>query len=84
MTKLLITNGMIYDGLGNEPFKGKVYIEDELIKKIFRDGEESAELEAIEKEAEIVDAQGKAVTPGFIDIAVSVDINKSLTHRARQ
>ena len=65
MTKLLITNGVIYDGLGNEPFKGKVYIEDELIKKVFRDGEDSAELEAIEKEAEIVDAQGKAVTPGF-------------------
>ena len=38
VAKLLITNGVIYDGLGNAPFRGKVYIEDEVIKKVFRDG----------------------------------------------
>ena len=31
MTKILITNGVIYDGLGNKPFEGNIYIEDELI-----------------------------------------------------
>lgn len=74
MAKLLITNGVIYDGLGNAPFRGKVYIEDEVIKKVFRDGEDTAELETITQEAEIVDAQGKTVTPGFIDIHRHCDI----------
>lgn len=74
MTKLLITNGVIYDGLGNKPFNGKIYIEDEIIKKVFREGEEETEIKEIEKEAEIIDAQGKAVTPGFIDIHRHCDI----------
>ena len=26
MTKILITNGVIYDGLGNKPFEGNIYI----------------------------------------------------------
>lgn len=74
MTKLLITNGVIYDGLGNEPFNGSVYIEEELIKKVFREGEDAAELNELKKEAEVVDAQGRAVTPGFIDIHRHCDI----------
>lgn len=74
MKKLLITNGVIYDGLGNKPFNGKIYIEDEIIKKVFREGEEETEIKEIEKEAEIIDAQGKAVTPGFIDIHRHCDI----------
>ena len=74
MNKLLIRNGVIYDGLGNKPFKGNIYIEDEIIKKVFREGDVGAELEEIEKEAEVVDAQGMAVTPGFIDIHRHCDI----------
>lgn len=73
MGKLLITNGVIYDGLGNEPFCGKIYIEDERIKKIFFE-EDGEELKEIEKSAEIVDVGGKAVTPGFIDIHRHCDI----------
>ena len=74
MTKILITNGVIYDGLGNKPFEGNIYIEDELIKKVFKKGEDTPELKEIEKEAEIIDAQGKTVTPGFIDIHRHCDI----------
>ena len=72
MNKLLITNGVIYDGLGNKPFKGNIYIEDELIKKVFQEGDDGAE--EIKKAAEVVDAQGMAVTPGFIDIHRHCDI----------
>ena len=43
MNKLLITNGVIYDGLGNKPFKGNIYIEDERIKKVFQEGDDGAE-----------------------------------------
>ncbi len=76
MRKLLIINGVIYDGLGNEPFCGKIYIEDERIKKIFFEGENGEELKQIEKDkdVEIIDAGGKAVTPGFIDIHRHCDI----------
>lgn len=74
MAKLLITNGVIYNGSGNEPFNGKIYIKDDIIKKVWKDGEEESELEEIAKEAEIVDAEGKAVTPGFLDIHRHCDI----------
>lgn len=74
MTKLLITGGVIYDGSGNEPYKGKIYIEDEFIKKIYREGEGWEELEKIEKEAEIINAEGYVVTPGFLDIHRHCDI----------
>lgn len=74
MTKLLITNGVIYNGLGDEPFKGKIYIEDDTIKKVWKDGEEESKLKEIEKEAAVVDAEGKVVTPGFLDIHRHCDI----------
>lgn len=74
MSKFLIKNGVIYDGLGNKPFEGNVYIEDEVIKKVIRGEADTAELEAALQETEIIDAQGKAVTPGFIDIHRHCDI----------
>lgn len=74
MTEKLIINGMIYDGLGNEPFKGTIYIQDELIKKIWKDGEEDSFLKSVEKTSEIIDAQNRAVTPGFIDMHRHCDI----------
>ena len=37
MKRLLITNGLIYDGTGKEPFIGSIYIENDLIKKVWRD-----------------------------------------------
>lgn len=60
MSTLLIKNGTIYDGLGGEPYQASIYIEDGKIKEI---GSE------IKKEAgQVIDADGYAVTPGFIDI----------------
>lgn len=74
MSKKLITNGMIYDGLGNKPFEGAVYIEGDTIKQVWRkDGAEEPRWNVQEID-EVVDAAGKAVTPGFIDIHRHCDI----------
>ncbi|MDR1772802.1 MAG: amidohydrolase family protein [Hungatella sp.] len=66
MRHILIKKGLIYDGSGNMPFQGDILIEGEKIIKIAPD---------IEKEdAQMIDASGKAVTPGFIDIHRHCDI----------
>jgi len=64
MKKKLIVNGLIYDGLGNEPFKGSIYIEDDVIKEVIH-GEKGIE---DCKEYEKIDASGMVITPGFVDI----------------
>ncbi len=66
MSYILIKNGLIYDGSGELPFHGDILIEGEAIVEIAPE---------IEKEgAQIIDAAGKAVTPGFIDIHRHCDI----------
>ncbi|RRD96205.1 D-aminoacylase [Clostridiales bacterium COT073_COT-073] len=60
MTSILIKNGWIYDGLGNQPYQSDLYIQGDRISQI---------AEKISREADlVVDAAGMAVTPGFIDI----------------
>ncbi|WP_020539095.1 N-acyl-D-amino-acid deacylase family protein [Lewinella cohaerens] len=55
----LITNAMIYDGSGEAPYLGSIAIK----------GDTIAALGNIEGTAEnIVDAQGKALAPGFINV----------------
>lgn len=66
MSDILIKNGLIYDGSGDLPFQGDILIEGDKIVEI---------APGIEKEgAGIIDATGKAVTPGFIDIHRHCDI----------
>lgn len=60
MSSILIKNGLIYDGLGGRPEKGTIYIRDGIIQSMDADSSTEAEL--------VIDAEGKAVTPGFIDI----------------
>ena len=75
MPKILLTNGLIYDGSGEEPFEGDILIEDETIKKIFRKEEESETWgNGIKNEAVIIDAKNRAVTPGFVDIHRHCDV----------
>lgn len=61
MREKLIVGGMIYDGEGNPPFVGDIRIWNDKISEVGycleRNGKE-----------EIFDAEGLAVTPGFIDI----------------
>ena len=61
---LLIKNGMIVDGTGSDPYSGDISIKDGVITEI---GEVSGEA------AEIIDAEGMAVSPGFVDIHTHLD-----------
>ncbi|MHA2064513.1 MAG: N-acyl-D-amino-acid deacylase family protein [Candidatus Thorarchaeota archaeon] len=57
---ILIQNGSIIDGTGKSPFKGDIGIAQNGIIKIDERISEDA--------AEIIDASGKTVSPGFIDM----------------
>ena len=64
MFDLIIKNGLIYDGKGSEPFTADLAISKEKIVEIgVIDG----------KAKEIIDAKGKIVTPGFVDIHTHYD-----------
>ena len=59
MFDLIIKNGNVYDGLGNEPKQLDVAI---------KNGKIAVISSSIDGEAkEIIDATGLSVTPGFID-----------------
>lgn len=64
MASILIKNGLVYDGLGNAPYKADLYIEDDRIVKI-AGGIGAGAAAGVDQ---IIDAKGMAVTPGFIDI----------------
>lgn len=57
MYSLLIKNGLIVDGTGEKPYHGNVAIDGDKI--VLVEGEPDAE--------RVIDAEGKYVTPGFID-----------------
>ena len=61
---LIIRNGTIVDGTGNTRFTGDVAIKDRLIAQV---GTVSGDA------TEEIDAGGKFVTPGFVDIHTHYD-----------
>lgn len=61
---LKIVNGLVYDGEGNEPQQLNVAIKDQVIVEV---GECKGEAERS------IDAEGKIVTPGFIDLHTHYD-----------
>ncbi len=61
---LIIRNGTIVDGTGNTRFTGDVAIKDSLIAQV---GTVSGDA------TEEIDAGGKLVTPGFVDIHTHYD-----------
>lgn len=63
---VLIKNGLIYDGSGTLPFQGDILIREGEIVDI------TSRIDCLD--AEVVDASGKMVTPGFIDIHRHCDI----------
>lgn len=58
---LLIKNGLIVDGTGGIGFKGDVLIEDDRIADVISGGIKTC------IDVEVIDAEGKIVSPGFID-----------------
>lgn len=80
MPDLLIKNGNIINGTGGQPFDGHVYIHKDRIAAVERaDTPEGEQL--IQKGAsEVFDAQGLAVTPGFIDCHTHFDWVLPLSH----
>ena len=63
---ILIKKGLIYDGSGAQPVQGDILIREETIVEI------GDEIHA--EGAEVIDASGKVVTPGFIDMHRHCDI----------
>ncbi len=61
---LVIRNGLIVDGLGNEPTQGDVAIDGDTL---------SAVGEIDSRGREEIDAEGHAVTPGFVDLHTHFD-----------
>lgn len=61
MHDLLIKNGLIIDGSGSKPYRGSVAVDGEKISDIFNEGE-------VSEAAVVIDADGKYITPGLIDI----------------
>ncbi len=70
--KLLIRNGTVYDGTGAEGRVADVAIEDGRVAGIGQ----------IEAEADVIDAAGLAVAPGFIDIHSPSDYTLLIDPRA--
>ena len=64
MYDLIIKNGTVYDGTGGKPFFADVAIKGNKIAAI-------GELE--ESSKEVIDAKGKIVAPGFVDIHTHYD-----------
>lgn len=61
MSEILIKNALVVDGSGKLPFHGGLLIRNDRIAQVFHGSTDYA--------AEtVIDAQGKVVTPGFIDI----------------
>ena len=64
MFDLIIKNGLIYDGKGSKPYKADLAISKEKIVGI-------GDIQGDAKE--IINAEGKIVTPGFVDIHTHYD-----------
>ena len=67
MEKLLFTNVMLYDGTGRTPFMADVAVQDDRIAAV-------AECGTLNKTgAQIIDGNGLALTPGFVDVHTHSD-----------
>jgi N-acyl-D-amino-acid deacylase len=73
---LLIRNGVVYDGSGGDPFSADIGIVDGRITFIG-----DATLDAIAAD-ETIDAQGKWVTPGFIDMHSHAELDQDYGRNA--
>jgi len=66
MFDTVIIGGLVVDGTGNIPYRCDIGIKDEMIAEIG--------LGLSDESAEIIDATGKMITPGFIDVHSHCDL----------
>ena len=71
MKRILIQNGTLYDGLGGQPYQADLLVQDDRIVQIAPGITEQAD--------QVIDATGKVVTPGFVDIHRHHDAKPSMT-----
>ena len=71
MFDLKITGGTVVDGTGGDRFQADVGVKDGKIVEIRRRGSGDAPLEG--NATETIDATGKVVAPGFVDIHTHYD-----------
>ena len=67
----VIHNGLVYCGDGKEPLSGMIGIKDGKISAIGNLGD----IKNLSEFANVIDAKGNAVSPGFIDIHTHTDTN---------
>ncbi len=72
LPSLVIRNGTIVDGSGNDPYEADLAI---------ADGRIAAIGENLPKGTEEIDARGKLVTPGFVDVHTHYDAQVTWSHR---
>lgn len=66
MYDLLIKNGLLIDGTGKKAYQGDIAVTGEKITKIGN--------EILEEAKRVIDAEGKIVAPGFIDVHTHDDL----------
>jgi N-acyl-D-aspartate/D-glutamate deacylase len=72
---LIITNAFVYDGFGGKPYRGSLYIEGGTITKVERQNETGETQKCPQSDnPAIIDAQGKVVCPGFVDVHRHADL----------
>ena len=75
MDKIEIKNATIIDGLGGDPYLGNIYLNDGKIIAITNGESFDADIS--------IDATGKVVTPGFIDLHTHSDLSFLLDSTAQ-
>ncbi|MFN8032728.1 MAG: amidohydrolase family protein [Mycobacterium sp.] len=71
MYDLTITGGTVVDGTGDKPFKADIGIKDGKIVEVRRRDGDDADIQG--ESAQTIDATGRIVTPGFVDIHTHYD-----------
>jgi N-acyl-D-amino-acid deacylase len=80
MPNTLIRNAMIIDGTGREAFKGSIYVIGDRIEAVIPSTTAPDDDIARKEKNNIIDAEGLAVAPGFIDCHSHFDWVLPLSH----
>lgn len=74
MFDFIVKDAEIVDGSGGKPFRGSVAVAGDRVAEIWRAGDTSAD-SAINRSGRVIDAAGRMLTPGFVDVHSHSDFN---------